>query len=64
MNQVKNDDSDDDLPQLSACALAALQEFCDEEKQRQEKLAKEGNTDIEEDWVGCILNNMYYHVTF
>ena len=47
-NQV---DSDDDLPQLSAHALAALQEFYNEEKQKQEKVASEGNTDVEEDWV-------------
>jgi len=31
--------------------MAALQEFYKEEKQKQEKEASEGNTDIDENWV-------------
>ena len=46
----KNSDNGDDLPQLSAHTLTALQEFYSE-KERQEKEATEGNTDIDENWV-------------
>ena len=50
--QFTNDISDDDdIPQLSAHALAALQEFYHEEKQKQEKASFEGNTNVEENWV-------------
>ena len=46
-----DNDSDDEIPQLSAHALAALQGFYDEQKQREEMLASEENAAIDEDWV-------------
>lgn len=45
-----DNDSDDDIPQLSAQTLAALQGFYDEQKQR-EVSASEENDAIDEDWV-------------
>lgn len=36
--------------QLSAHALAAVQEFYHEEEQKQEKQYFEGNTNVEENW--------------
>lgn len=46
-------DSDDDVPQLSAATLAALQEFYDEQKmdQGQDKNIYSVGA-VEEDWVG------------
>ena len=49
-------DSDDDVPQLSAHALAALQEFYTEQKQAEDNMAalQLGQTKAEmpeEDWV-------------
>lgn len=41
---------DDDIPQLSAHACAALQEFFHEEMQKHEKESFEGNTNVEENW--------------
>lgn len=49
---IGNDnDSDNDIPQLSAHTLAALQEFYDEEKHRQETTASQENHEVDEDWV-------------
>ncbi|KAJ7394395.1 EEF1A lysine methyltransferase 1 [Desmophyllum pertusum] len=52
-----DNDSDDDIPQLSAQTLAALQGFYDEQKQR-EVSASEENDAIDEDWenIICIYN--------
>ena len=44
-------DSDDDIPQLSAHTLEALQEFYTKEQQRLETEASQENKDIDEDWV-------------
>lgn len=43
-------DSDDDIPQLSAHTLEALQEFYTKEQQRLETEASQENKDIDEDW--------------
>ena len=53
-------DSDDDTPQLSSNALAALQEFLSEQQAAQELMAggAQENADapmVEEDWVGKII---------
>lgn len=50
-NQPVGSESDDDIPQLSAHTLAALQEFYAKEKQRQESEASQENQEISEDWV-------------
>ena len=44
-----NESDDDDVPQLSAHALAALQDFYDDQK----TLTSEENN-LGEDWVCCI----------
>lgn len=56
-------ESDDEIPQLSSHALAALQEFYDERRQRDEKLnlslQSSENVKIvefEENWVGITTN--------
>ncbi|PFX31229.1 EEF1A lysine methyltransferase 1-like [Stylophora pistillata] len=43
-------DSDDDIPQLSAHTLDALQEFYTNEQQRLETEVSQENKDIDEDW--------------
>ena len=49
-------ESDDDIPQLSVHALAALQDFYDEQKKRDDMSASQENTvNIDEDWV-CFIN--------
>lgn len=49
-NQPVGSESDDDIPQLSAHTLAALQEFYAKEKQRQESEVSQENQEISEDW--------------
>lgn len=55
----RSEDSDDDVVQLSSHAMAALQEFYAEQKQKEELAASQEpkNVDIDEDWVskGLIL---------
>lgn len=46
-----NESDDDDIPQLSAHALAALQDFYDE---RNTLATEETTLEIGEDWVCCI----------
>ena len=58
---MATDEGDDDIPVLSAYALAALQEFYDEQITKQECV----NT-VQEDWVKLLLAHtkvvMYSHV--
>ena len=56
-NSMAETESDDELPQLSAHALAALQEFCNEHANKLKafsegfQLKHANEVEIDEDWV-------------
>ena len=50
--ECNNESDDDDIPQLSAHALAALQDFYNEQEQRDDvSPSQENAVNIDEDWV-------------
>lgn len=57
MSKIVDDDDDDDIPQLSAHALAALNQFYAEQKERDEKISQSAQSEtpveidlIQESW--------------